>query len=116
MRRVEIVDETRGTMIGDRIAVAETSIARIVGLLGKHTLAAGAGLWIRPSSGVHTFGMKFPIDVIGLDADLKVLRLWESLSPQRLTSVSLRLRSVIELPPGRIAECNVALGDKLRMT
>ena len=116
MREVEIVDQTRGTMIGDRIAVAETSLARMVGLLGKDRLDAGRGLWIRPSSGVHTIGMKFAIDVIGLDRNLKVVRLWERLVPQRITSVSLRLRSVVELPPGRIAECGVALGDTLRIS
>ena len=116
MREVEIVDRTRGTMIGDRIAVAETSLARMVGLLGKDTLAAGRGLWIRPSSGVHTFGMKFPIDVIGLDRSLKVVRIWERLLPHRITSLSLCLRSVIELPPGRIAECGVALGDTVTIS
>ena len=115
MREVEIVDQTRGTMIGDRIEIAETSLTRMVGLLGKDNLAAEGGLWIRPSSGVHTLGMKFAIDVIGLDGELKVVRLWERLRPQRITSVSLRMRSVVELPPGRIAECGVVLGDTLRI-
>ena len=115
MREVEVVDQTRGTVVGDRVAVAETSFARMAGLLGKRSLHAGQGLWIKPSSGVHTIGMKFAIDVIGLDGDLKVIRLWERLLPQRITSVSLRLRSVVELPPGRIAECGVEVGDTLRM-
>ena len=59
--------------------------------------------------------MKFSIDVIGLDRDLKVIKLWSRLVPFRVTSVSLKLRSVIELPPGRIDECQVSVGDQLRI-
>ena len=113
MREVEVIDRTRGTLVGNRIVVAETSLARMVGLLGRRNLDAGRGLWIKPSSGVHTIGMKFTIDVIGLDKEFKVIRLWERLVPQRITSISLQLRSVVELPPGRIAECDVQLGDTL---
>jgi uncharacterized membrane protein (UPF0127 family) len=113
MRVVKVVDETQGTVIGDRVEVADTSLTRMKGLLGRHGLDAGAGLWIRPSSGVHTIGMKFPIDVVGLDSKRRVIKLWENLVPYRLTSVSGKLRSVVELPAGRIAECNLAVGDVL---
>jgi uncharacterized membrane protein (UPF0127 family) len=76
---------------------------------------AGGGLWIKPSSGVHTFFMRFAIDVIGLDKNLRVIKLWPDLVPWRVTSVSLQLRSVIELSAGHIAECGVQLGDVLRI-
>ena len=98
-------------MIGDRITVADTSLLRMVGLLGRTQLDAGEGLWIRPSSGVHTIGMRFPIDVVGLDKDNRVIKLWNYLRPYRMTSVSAALRSVVELPPGRIMECQIQLGD-----
>jgi uncharacterized membrane protein (UPF0127 family) len=88
----------------------------MVGLLGKRGLNVGEGLWIRPSSGVHTVGMRFPIDVIGLDKDLKVVKIWSRLVPFRVTSVSVRIRSVIELEAGRIDECLVEIGDTLRVT
>ncbi len=113
MRQFRVINQTRGTTVGDQITVADTSVSRMVGLLGKPGLDAGRGLWITPSSGVHTLGMRFPIDVIGLDKNLKVVKLWPRLVPWRLTSVSLRLRSVIELPPGRIDECEVQVGDAL---
>jgi len=115
MRVVKVVNETRGTVIGDRVEVAETSMTRMVGLLGRDGVDAGAGLWIKPSSGVHTIGMKFPIDVIGLNGKREVIKLWENLVPYRLTSVSGRLRSVVELSAGRIAECQVKLGDVLQI-
>jgi len=111
---ITVTDETRGTIIGDRIQIADTSLSRMVGLLGKRGVGAGGGLWIKPSSGVHTFFMRFPIDVIGLDKNMRVIRLWRNLVPFRITSVSLQLGSVIELSSGRIAECGVQLGDVLR--
>jgi len=114
MRVVKVVNETRGTVIGDRVEVAETSLTRMVGLLGRRGLNAGEGLWIRPSSGVHTFGMKFAIDVIGLDKNRQVIKLWQNLVPYRISSISGRLRSVVELSAGRIAECKVELGDVLQ--
>jgi uncharacterized protein len=87
----------------------------MIGLLRKRGLNAGEGLWIKPSSGVHTVGMKFTIDVIGLDKNLRVVKLWPQLVPFRVTSVSLKLRSVIELGAGQIAECGVQLGDLLEI-
>jgi uncharacterized membrane protein (UPF0127 family) len=111
MRAVTVRNETRGSLIGDRIAIANTSLSRMFGLLGKRGLDSGEGLWIRPSNGVHTVFMRFTIDVIGLDKDRKVVKLWPRLVPYRLTSVSAKVRSVIELPAGRIAETDVQLGD-----
>jgi len=112
---ITVTDETRGTIIGDRIQIADTSLSRMVGLLGKRGVGAGGGLWIKPSSGVHTIAMKFAIDVIGLDRDRRVIKLWQNLVPYRVTSVNAKLRSVVELPAGRIAECSVALGDVLQI-
>jgi hypothetical protein len=83
------------------------------GLLGRQGLDAGGGLWIKPSSGVHTIGMSFPIDVVGLDRNLKVIKLWNCLVPYRLTSISLKMKSVLELPSGVIFETQMQLGDQL---
>jgi hypothetical protein len=115
MRVVTVTDLTRETVIGSQIAVADSSLSRMIGLLRRRGLNAGEGLWIRPSSGVHTVGMRFAIDVIGLDKDLRVVKLWPRLVPFRVTSVSLKVRSVIELGAGRIAECRVELGDLLEI-
>jgi hypothetical protein len=115
MRLVTVTNTNRSTVLGDGIEVADTSLTRLFGLLGKRHLNTGRGLWIKPSSGVHTLGMMFAIDVIGLDKELRVLRLWSDLRPFRVTSVSTKIRSVIELPAGRIVECGVQLGDVLRI-
>jgi uncharacterized membrane protein (UPF0127 family) len=106
---------TRGTIVGDSIELADTSLTRMFGLLGRRGLDAGGGLWIKPSSGVHTFGMAFKIDVVGLDRNLKVIKLWRSLAPFRVTSVSLKLRSVLELPSGTISQTQMKLGDQIEI-
>jgi uncharacterized membrane protein (UPF0127 family) len=115
MHMVKLINETRATIIGERIEVADTTFSRLFGLLGRASLATGGGLWIKPSSGVHTVGMLFPIDVIGLDKKLNVIKLWNRLAPFRVTSVSWKMHSVVELPSGRIAETGVQIGDSLRM-
>jgi uncharacterized membrane protein (UPF0127 family) len=113
---LKVTNTTRGNTVGENIELADTSLKRMVGLLGRRGLDAGAGLWIKPSSGVHTVGMAFAIDVVGLDRDLKVIKLWRRLVPYRLTSVSLQLRSVLELPSGTIAQSEIQLGDQLQIT
>ncbi len=115
MRLVKIWNASNEQLIGDRIEIAETSFARMRGLLGRKSLDEGEGLWISPSSGVHTVGMSFAIDVLGMDKNLRVVRIWERLAPWRATSLSLRTHSVIELPAGRIAEVPVRVGDRLRI-
>ena len=112
---LRVTNTTRGTIVGDRIELADTSLKRMFWLLGRRGLDAGGGLWIKPSSGVHTFGMAFRIDVVGLDRDLKVIKLWRCLIPFRVTSVSLKMRSVIELPCGTIASSQMQVGDQLRI-
>jgi uncharacterized membrane protein (UPF0127 family) len=115
MRVVKVTNETNGTVIADHVEVADTSLTRFVGLLGRRGLNAGAGLWIKPCSGVHMLGMLFRIDVIGLDKDRRVIKLWERLAPFQITSVSMKMRSAVELPAGRIAACKVQLGDVLEI-
>jgi hypothetical protein len=112
----KVANVTRGTTVGESIELADTSFSRMFGLLGRRGLDAGGGLWIKPSSGVHTFGMAFTIDVVGLDRDLKVIKLWRCLAPFRLTSVSLKMKSVLELPSGTIAQTQMQVGDQLLIT
>lgn len=112
---VTVINKTRDSVIGNKIRVADTSFSRLFGLLGKRGLNAGEGLWIRPSSGVHTFAMMFPIDVIGLDKNLNVVKVWKKLRPYRITSVSLKVCSVIELPADQIEACQIRPGDCLEV-
>jgi uncharacterized membrane protein (UPF0127 family) len=113
---LKVTNTTRGTIVGDKVELADTSFKRMFGLLGRRGLDAGGGLWIKPSSGVHTVGMVFKIDVVGLDRDLRVVRLWRCMPPFRLTSVSLKVKSVVELPCGVISDSQMEIGDQLQIS
>jgi hypothetical protein len=79
----------------------------------KHTsLPRGQGLWIVPCEGVHTFGMKFPIDVVFLDRRRKVLKIRQNMGRGRM-AVCIWAHSVLELPAGTIAATGTATGDQL---
>jgi uncharacterized membrane protein (UPF0127 family) len=116
MQLVKVVNQTRGTIVGESVKVADTSLSRMVGLLRSRELKAGGGLWIKPSSGVHTIGMSFAIDVVGLDKRKRVVKLWPRLVPFRITSVHLNINSVIELAAGQIDRCEIQLGDLIEIS
>jgi uncharacterized membrane protein (UPF0127 family) len=74
-----------------------------------------AGLWICPCEAIHTFGMKFPIDVIFLDRDYRVRKVRRELTPNRI-SFCLSASSVVELRAGAIAASGTQLNDRLEFT
>jgi uncharacterized membrane protein (UPF0127 family) len=112
---MKVTNRTKTTTIGTQIAVADTSLTRLVGLAGRRRLDAGCGLLIRPSSGIHTFGMLFAIDVVALGKDSRVLKLWRRLPPFRVTSLSFKIRTILELKAGEIENCNIEVGDQLEI-
>ena len=106
---------TRASTVGTQITVADTLLTRLIGLAGKSRLDAGCGLLIRPSSGIHSFGMLFAIDVVALSRDLQVRKLWHRLPPFRMTSLDLKTHSMLELPAGQIIHCGMEVGDQLEI-
>jgi uncharacterized protein len=103
-------------LVADAV-VANTFLTRLVGLLGQRPTWAHAsrGLWIIPSHGVHTLGMRFPIDVIFLDRNKTVVHVEENLRPWRVSRVIANARSVLELPAGTIAKSNTRIGDQIEV-
>lgn len=94
--------------------LADTSEKRRTGLL-KHTgLAPGEGLWIVPCESVHTFFMKFPIDLVYLDKKHKVKKVRHAVPAWRL-SACLFAHSILELPAGTVRETGTQPGDELMM-
>lgn len=110
-----ITNSTKGTVICAEGRLADTFFTRLFGLLGRKGLEESAGLLITPSSGVHTFGMSFPIDIVSLDAKNRVLGAYENIGPWTVRGLSLKTRSVLELPAGRIRQCGIQPGDVLAM-
>lgn len=97
-----------------RVLKADTAPARSKGLLGRESMAADEGLWIVPCPMIHTFFMKFAIDVVFLDKKLKVVRVMENLKPWRMSPWVLRAHSVLELAGGAL-KGSVSVGDQLEI-
>ncbi|HLX42844.1 MAG TPA: DUF192 domain-containing protein [Bryobacteraceae bacterium] len=112
MPKLRVTNQSRGQVLADRADIADTSAKRRTGLL-KHTgLEPGEGLWIAPCEGVHTFGMKFAIDVLFLNKKKKILKVRPNMVRRRM-ALSLRAHSVLELPAGTIEATGTAKGDQL---
>jgi len=105
---------TRNTGIGDRIEIAGTAARRNKGLLGRKGLNAGEGLWIVPCEAVHTFAMKFAIDLLYMDKAHRVVKVRHAVRPSRISG-ALRAHSVIELPAGTLAATHTQRGDQLQL-
>ena len=82
-----------GSVVCETCIVAGTALTRMRGLLGRTELPSGEGMLIRPANSIHTWFMRFPIDAVFLDGDLKVLRVRSAVRPPRRSSVSGRAAS-----------------------
>ncbi len=112
--RMLLTNITRGTSLADYLEVATTSARRSKGLLGRDSLPSGGGLWIAPCESVHTFFMRFPIDLVYVDRALRVKKVRDSVRPWRI-SACLSAYSIIELPAGVVRKTGTKPGDQLEM-
>jgi hypothetical protein len=110
--KVLVRNQTRDTVLARAAEVADTSAKRRTGLLKHERLAPGEGLWIDPCESVHTFFMKFPIDLVYLDKHHKVRKVRSAVPPWRL-SACLLAHSVLELPAGTVQQSGTQVGDEL---
>jgi uncharacterized membrane protein (UPF0127 family) len=110
--KVRVRNDTRATVLATAADVADTSAERRTGLLNRHRLDPGEGLWIRPCESVHTFFMKFAIDLVYLDRQQKVRKVRSAVRPWRL-SACLTAHSVLELPAGSVGPTGTQPGDQL---
>ncbi len=109
---IRVFNVTRNAELASRADVADTSEKRRTGLL-KHTrLEPGDGLWIVPCESVHTFFMRFAIDLLYLDKAKRVRKIRHSVAPWRV-SACLKAHSVLELPAGTLAGTETAVGDEV---
>lgn len=117
-RTVYVYNKTRETFVATEATVADSYLRRLIGLLGKTERWArlGTGLWIVPSRGVHTIGMLFPIDLIFLNKQKEVVHLEEHVRPFRISKVSLKASSVLEVPAHTIYRSGTRVGDRFEIS
>jgi uncharacterized protein len=113
-RHLALIDATDGRVVVPDLELAIDSRTRRKGLLGRDGLATGAGLIIAPSNAVHTFFMRFPIDIVFLDRSGTVLKIRHNV-PARRVAVSATAHAVLELPAGTAAVQGVSVGQKLAL-
>jgi uncharacterized membrane protein (UPF0127 family) len=104
--------EDDGQVVCERCTVADTTLRRIRGLIGRRELNPGDGIVLRPGWSIHTAFVLFPIDVAFVDADQVVLKVVENLKPFR-ASVCRGARDVVELAAGEAERRGLKPGDRL---
>ena len=112
---VRIWNRTSKTWVASRARIARSHVDRLRGLLGRTQFARGEGLWISPCKAVHTWFMRFAIDLAFLDREGTIVQLIPDVVPFRVSPIVRRAHSVLELPAGTIAECHLQVGDRLQV-
>lgn len=110
-----ILNKTKGSRIASKTETADSAFGRMKGLIGRlpEQFPQGSGIWIFPCNGIHTFGMRFPIDAAYLDSRKRVVRIYHGLVPYRIARLMFKAKSVLELPAGTLKSTHTQLGDEL---
>lgn len=106
-----LIHQASGASVVEHLLVAETTVARMRGLLGRMELPRDTGLLIRPCRSIHMWFMRFPIDAAFLDPDLRVLRISRGLRPWLLAFAPGGTHSVLETAAGVLD--GITTGDRL---
>ena len=104
-----------GEVVCERCLVADSPWSRMRGLLGRRGLESGEGLLLRPAGSVHTFFMRFPIDVVFLSRDGEVLKVAPALPAWR-TAAARRAKAVLELAADEAERREIRVGTRLDLS
>jgi len=107
------VTKSDGVVVCEECLVAATPLARMRGLLGRSSLPSGEGILLRPAASIHMFFVRFAIDAVFLDDELRVLQISANLRPWR-TAAKRGAKAVLELPAGECERRGLTVGDRVR--
>ena len=108
-----VYNQIRECFISLGVTPADTTFARLKGLIGRTQLKFDDGVWVVPSRGIHTLGVLFPLDLMYLDSNNRVLHLIEHFRPFRVAPLRAQAASVLELPTHTIYSSQTQVGDQL---
>ena len=109
-----IVSDAQQRVLCESCIVADRPLTRLRGLLGRSELRAGEGLLLRPSPSIHTWFMRFPIDAVFVDGELRVLAVRRALRPWRMAG-RRGARAVLELAAGEAERRGIRIGTQLML-
>ncbi|MCU0666755.1 MAG: DUF192 domain-containing protein [Candidatus Omnitrophica bacterium] len=110
---MRITNLTSGVCLAQNAAVADSLFSRMKGLLGKESLSYGQALILQPCNSVHTFFMKFSLDLIFVNKENRIIKIIANLKPWRLSGVYLQAAYVIEFPAGSLVSSESKEGDTI---
>lgn len=112
---MKIINLTRNTVLAEEAEMADTFFARLIGLLNRSYMKKGEALILTPSNSIHSFFMRFAIDVIFLDKSGKVIEALPSFRPFRISPVYFNCRTTIELPENTLNPSHTQPGDLIQI-
>ena len=115
MQTVQIFNVAKGAVIAQQAKLTVSFGQRMKGLLGQDSLVANEALILKPCSSIHTFFMRFAIDVLFLDKNMRIVRLIQNMPPNRLSPIVWASKMAIELPAGKISQTNTQIGDRIEI-
>jgi uncharacterized protein len=112
---MKIINKTNNNILADKATIANTAFSRMKGLLGRKEFPKGEALILDPCNSIHMLFMRFPIDVVFMDKNNRVVRAISSIKPFHFSPIYFKAKLAIELPVGTILSTSTRAGDDLSL-
>ena len=111
-----VINRTKRTWMVSKVNKAHDFLSRVIGWIGRSKMDPEAALWVNPCWGIHTFGMNFPVDVVFLEKNHRVVAISHNLQANRFSPFVFRAQSVLVLPARSIEKSRTMMGDFIEIT
>lgn len=108
---MQLINKSSSTVLSAQVHVAESFRSRLKGLMFSKALNSNHCLWISQCKSVHSFFMKFTLDLLFVDKNLIVVKIIKTFKPWRITALYIKADSVFEFNEGELN--NIKVGDQL---
>jgi len=108
---MKVINKTRQTILAENAVIAKTPSKRMIGLLNRKSFEQGEALIIKPCNSIHTFFMRFPIDLAFIDANNRITKTIHGMRPFRISGIYLKAVFCLELPTGTLEKTSTQPGD-----
>jgi uncharacterized membrane protein (UPF0127 family) len=113
---LKLINKTNNTIISENVMIADTFFKRLKGLMFTKELPEQSALHIKPCNEIHTFNMKYSIDVLYLDVNNNILAVDEDMRPCKIGKHVKKATSVVELPSGKIKKLSIQVGETVEFS